>query len=180
MLSRVQLFATSWTTAFCHGISQARILEWVAISFSRGSSRPRDQTPVSCVSCIGRWILYHCITWEANTVRPNRLPYPGVAPTLNWTLVTPMHLLSAWTTSACIPKLCMLYGLACSHEWYVMPNVFFCDFLHSVLHLIQPRWFMWLKLCSLSPYEPALFTSPPLKGIFTTGMSVTFTTTVCI
>ena len=39
-----------------HGISQARILEWVAISFSRGSSRPRDQTRVSC---IGRLILYH-------------------------------------------------------------------------------------------------------------------------
>ena len=37
-----------------HGVSQARILEWVAISFSRGSSRPRDQTRVSCISCIGR------------------------------------------------------------------------------------------------------------------------------
>ena len=42
-----------------HGILQARILEWVAISFSRGSSQPRDQTWVSWVSCIGRWILYH-------------------------------------------------------------------------------------------------------------------------
>ena len=31
-----------------HGIFQARILEWVAISFFRGSSRPRDQTQVSC------------------------------------------------------------------------------------------------------------------------------------
>ena len=31
------------------GISQARILEWVAISFSRGPSRPRDQTQVSCI-----------------------------------------------------------------------------------------------------------------------------------
>ena len=40
-----------------HEIFQARLLEWVAISFSRGSSRPRDRT---CVSCIGRWILYHC------------------------------------------------------------------------------------------------------------------------
>ena len=30
-----------------HGISQARILEWVAIPFSRRSSRPRDQTLVS-------------------------------------------------------------------------------------------------------------------------------------
>ena len=33
-----------------HGISQARILEWVAISFSKGSSQPRDRT---CVTCIG-------------------------------------------------------------------------------------------------------------------------------
>ena len=35
-----------------HGIFQARILEWVSISFSRGFSWPRDQTCVSCVSCI--------------------------------------------------------------------------------------------------------------------------------
>ena len=42
-----------------HGISQAKILEWVAISYSRRSSQSRDQTPVSCVSCIYRWILYH-------------------------------------------------------------------------------------------------------------------------
>ena len=47
------------------GILQARVLEWVAISFSRGSSQPRDQTRVSCVSCIGRQILYHWATWEA-------------------------------------------------------------------------------------------------------------------
>ena len=39
-----------------HGILQARILEWVAISSSRGSSCSRDET---CVSCIGRQVLYH-------------------------------------------------------------------------------------------------------------------------
>ena len=48
-----------------HGISQARILEWVAISSCRVSSWPRDWTWVSSVSCIGRQILYHCATWEA-------------------------------------------------------------------------------------------------------------------
>ena len=42
-----------------HGILQARILEWVAMSSSRGSSRPRDGTHVSYISCIGRWVLYH-------------------------------------------------------------------------------------------------------------------------
>ena len=41
------------------GIFPARILEWVAISSSRGSSRLRDQTHVSQVPCIDRWILYH-------------------------------------------------------------------------------------------------------------------------
>ena len=43
-----------------HGIFQARILEQVAISFSRGSSQPRYQTCVSCISCLGWRILYHC------------------------------------------------------------------------------------------------------------------------
>ena len=40
-------------------ILQARILEWVAISFSWGSSQLRDQTQVSYISCIGRHVLYH-------------------------------------------------------------------------------------------------------------------------
>ena len=41
-----------------HGISQARILEWVAISTSRGSSWLRNWTHISCGSWVGRWILY--------------------------------------------------------------------------------------------------------------------------
>ena len=41
---------------------ESRILECVAISSSRGSSWPRDLTLT--ISCIGRWILYHCATWE--------------------------------------------------------------------------------------------------------------------
>ena len=40
-----------------HGILQARILEWVAISSSRGFSWPRDQTSVSSVSCIAGWFF---------------------------------------------------------------------------------------------------------------------------
>ena len=41
-----------------HGISQTRILEWVAVSFSRRSSWPRDRTRVFHISCIGQHILY--------------------------------------------------------------------------------------------------------------------------
>ena len=44
------------------GISQARTLEWVAISFSGGASRLRGQTQVSC---IGRWTLY---AWKPHHV----------------------------------------------------------------------------------------------------------------
>ena len=48
-----------------YGTFQARILEWVAIS-SRKSSWSVHQTCVSSISCIGRHILYHWVTWEAH------------------------------------------------------------------------------------------------------------------
>ena len=53
-LSHVWLFVTPWTVT-CQapkavGFFWARILEWVAISFSGGSSQPRDQTQVSCIA----------------------------------------------------------------------------------------------------------------------------------
>ena len=49
-----------------HWILQARILDLVAISYSRASSLARDKTNVSCISCIGRQILHHCATREAH------------------------------------------------------------------------------------------------------------------
>ena len=42
-----------------HRIFQARIVKWVAISYSRDSSLPRDQTHITY---IGRQILYYCAT----------------------------------------------------------------------------------------------------------------------
>ena len=48
-----------------HGILQARILEWVAITFSRESSWPGDQTRVSC---IGRQTL-HCLSHQGSPIR---------------------------------------------------------------------------------------------------------------
>ena len=74
MLSHVRLFETPQTVAHqspsVHGISQARILECLASSFSRGSSPPKDRT---CVSCGGRQILYHYATWEAWERKGRRL-----------------------------------------------------------------------------------------------------------
>ena len=51
-----------------HGIFQARILEWVAISSSKGSSWLGDRTHISCID---RQILYHWATWEAWIRRTN-------------------------------------------------------------------------------------------------------------
>ena len=56
VLSHVRLCVAPPGSSVC-GIFQERILEWVAISFSRGSSRARGHTCISFVSCIGRWAL---------------------------------------------------------------------------------------------------------------------------
>ena len=55
-----------------HGIFQARVLECVAISFSRGSSQPRDQTQVSCIAgrCFTVWV-----TSENLPVKPSSPPF---------------------------------------------------------------------------------------------------------
>ena len=52
------LMACGPPDSFVHGILQARILEWVATPSFWGSSQPRNQTHVSYVSCVGRWVLY--------------------------------------------------------------------------------------------------------------------------
>ena len=51
--------------SFGHEVVQASILECIAISYSRGSSQPRDQMHFSCVSCVRQADSYHCTTWEA-------------------------------------------------------------------------------------------------------------------
>ena len=48
-LSRVRLFDTPWDYTV-HGILQARILEQVAVPFSKESSQPRDWTQLSCIA----------------------------------------------------------------------------------------------------------------------------------
>ena len=65
----VHLFATLWTqTSRClsvHGILQARILEWIVMPFSKGSSRPGDRTCDSCISYVAGRFFTHWVTWEA-------------------------------------------------------------------------------------------------------------------
>ena len=54
-----------------HGTFQVRTLEQTAISYSRGSSQPRDWLHVSGISCTGRWVIYH--HWEAPQKRAEDL-----------------------------------------------------------------------------------------------------------
>ena len=95
-----------------HGIFQARILEWVAVSFSRGFSQSRDQI---WISCIGRWIHYHCANWEAHWKE-----WPG--------LNLPTHTPNSSTLSTKVSS-----GLEC------MP----CLYLRRRATIIRPkkRWF---------------------------------------
>ena len=84
--SVAQLFLTLWDPMDCslqdssaHGIFQARILEWAVISFSRGSSWPRDGTRISCV---GRWILHHWAMKESQNYTWGALKFTQLFPGL--------------------------------------------------------------------------------------------------
>ena len=72
LLSCVWLFVTLWMVA-CHAPLSMGFLRqeyWSGdLSSSRGSFWPRDRTHISCVSCTGKQMLYHCTTWEAQTIR---------------------------------------------------------------------------------------------------------------
>ena len=75
LLSHVRLFVAPWTIAhqILSWIFQARILEWAAISYSRGSLWPRDQTHIYC-------IVRHVLLPLSHLGRPKKTPksYPPV------------------------------------------------------------------------------------------------------
>ena len=117
--SHVRLHATPWTIAHQPPLPwdvPGKNMEWVVISFSRGSSQPRDQTSVFC---IGRWILYCWATREAQwkfassqfrVFQPMGYIFPpllvslrsrcsGVLGTVPWSpqaAITKHHRLEAW------------------------------------------------------------------------------------
>ena len=85
-------------------IPQARILQWVAISFSRGSSWPRDRTRISCT---GRWILYHWASWEAHAFMVTELIFDpefpeGQGKGETWLLIY-SSVFSTWGESRPVP-----------------------------------------------------------------------------
>ena len=104
-----------------HEIFQERILEWVAISSSRGSSQPGDLT---WVSCIGRWILYHWAIWEASSSM--------------WDLTKTFNI----HTSTSI-----LFMMPCVFSETIEPFSTACVFLYEPL-LVLPLMFIFLPTVS--------------------------------
>ena len=81
-----------------HGVLQARILEWVAFPFSRGSSQTRDQTPVSCTA--GRFFT----SWATRDALQEAVQFSSVQPLSHlWLFATP------WT-AACQASMSITYS----------------------------------------------------------------------
>ena len=93
---------SSWTRAFqaplSVGILQARILEWVAMPFSRGSSQPRDWAQVSCIA--GGFFTVWATRKSKNTGVGNLSLLPGNFLTRNWTGVSCIadRFFTSWAT----------------------------------------------------------------------------------
>ena len=88
LLSHVWLFATPWTVAYqappSMEFSRPRVLEWVAISFSRGSSLPKDQTRVSRIAgrCFTIWATREAtMVWPLVNNREGTQAHPSIE---NW------------------------------------------------------------------------------------------------
>ena len=98
-----------------HGISQAKILEWVAISVSRGSSRPRDQI---CLSYSGRLFFFffffnHGATWE-----PQDVPHLSIYSSTDDGHLDYFHLL-ALRNHAAADIHCKFCVAVCLHFFYL-------------------------------------------------------------
>ena len=134
------------------GISQARILKWVAMPSSRASSWLRGQTHVSCVTCIaGRFFCW--ATWEA---------LQSATSTANLD-VWPIHYMVSLWTHHCSGKLtyvcpsdstCLRHDFKkptsqATHFWFSKFALFTCVGLrHSTGHLLFIYQYIWSDLSS--------------------------------
>ena len=95
-----------------HGIFQVRILLWVGLSFSRGSSQPRDWT---CGSCIGRQIFCHGATWES--------------PSSEWVAV----LSNLLREDLCVDMYLLKFKHSTHHHHFCLGSMIFLHCFHKIL-----------------------------------------------
>ena len=121
-----------------HGLSQARILEWGALSFSRESSWPTDRTHTSW---IGRWVLYYWATREAAYTLPCLLH--AVSKSLHRLLILKLHKESMRVEPGAARKPCPKPS---SH----LEQLFLPDQAHAGMQVILCSW------TRLTPKDPGL------------------------
>ena len=143
MLSYVWFFATPWTYnlpgSSLRGILQARILEWVAIAFSRRSSQPRDRTRVSCIA--GRFFTVWATSEACDLIIPllGVFPLPKLKIFESWDICIPISALftiaKRWKQHKC-PQ---------TNRWikcsiYLQWNITQPDKRRKFWHMLQHRW----------------------------------------
>ena len=115
-----QSYLTLWDPMDCilHGILQARILEWVAFSFSRGSSQPRDRPQVSHI--VGRFFT----SWATRAARaPEALVNSFIQAQTGWSEIS----LVPQGIGLLRPCLMLLWG-----SWQRMPSHHNCSIIHHL------------------------------------------------
>ena len=121
-----------------HGISPARILDWVAISSSKGSSQPRDQTQVSWVSCIGRFFT----TEPSGKPCTHTLTYVEIRITRKADLSVYYLLKKYWFSWQYI--LCIILHIANNQDWRRQ--------WHPTPVLLPGKSHGWRRLVGCSPW----------------------------
>ena len=125
-----------------HGIFQARVLEWIAISFSRGSARPRDRTQVSCM------VDRRFTIWATREV-----------------LAFHSHIYFKELEKICL--FCILF-IYCSVSLSEVPNFllipFFCLYNFFLLEKVFWRQILFISSCVLSHFSCVAHQAPLSMG----------------
>ena len=123
----------SLSGSFVHGILQARIQEWVAISFSRGSSQPRDRIRVSCIAGGGFTI------WDT---REAPFMYVDATNIIYKQLKSCRY---SFQIKASIPRSLGLLPIFCLKNLYsvISQVVQWLEFIDSALSLLWSRFSPW-------------------------------------
>ena len=128
-----------------HGILQARILEWVAISFSKGSSQPRDRIWVSCIT--GRlftvWVTRGLIIWEDQCSRNRTKQYSyEIGEEMTCLLFSCSVMSDCYLPGSSVPGIFQAKILKCCHfllhiTWLDNYNSLNCDWEQNKSHRIK-------------------------------------------
>ena len=124
-----------------HGILQARILEWVAISFARGSSQPKDQTQVSCIT--GKFFT----VWATS----------ALVLSLGWDLLATWRISHRIQSGQCLKAIPGSSSLMCEpREIKEFPKIHRASRSKMVIKIWFPEYkftFIWMFFLDHTPYS---------------------------